>query len=210
MAADFHIKDGEGVGTKAGVTLDHALKVTVVEPLSVAVPAEVMTRRKLLNAFLIDSADSNDLTIDGSTTPVEFSVSSLPDRVRWISSLRFILNGTNLELDTLDFRRFGAATVVNTPLATGLAFFVEQGGVVSNFIVDPIGTIGDLNIYADDFRNFVNAVSATEDYLAFDYNFVQPVVLPIGSQDRIVVTVQDDLTAIALFKVLVRGYQELA
>jgi hypothetical protein len=209
MALDAHIKDGEGSGRLAGVTKDNALKVTTVEPIAVEISPEILTRRKLYYSFLEDSGGSTDLNIDGSVTPVDFQEIALSDRVKWITGIRFLFNGLSLELDTNDFRRFGEATAINTPLTNGIEFSVEQGGTVSNLFVTPIGTIGQFMDYADGFTNFINAISAQSDFLSFDFNFVQMVVLPRGSTDRILVKVCDDLTAIEQFKVIVRGYQEV-
>jgi len=185
------------------------MKVTTVEPISVEISAAVLTRRKLLNEFFTDPGGSIDLNVDGSTTPVEYTIEPSSDRVRWINRVRFLFNDTNMELDTNDFRRFGTAATA-PGLTNGLTFSVHQGGVETDFFKSPIVTVGDLMDYADDFTNFVNAISAQSDFLSFDFDFEQPVVLPVDSTDKLVVTINDDLTSIDLFKVIARGFQELA
>jgi hypothetical protein len=45
--------------------------------------------------------------------------------------------------------------------------------------------------------------------LSFDFHFEQPVVLPEAVSDSVIMTISDDLTAIDLFQVAVRGWQEV-
>jgi hypothetical protein len=199
--------DGEGAGRTAGITRDHAVKVTVLDPVSIELPVETLTRRKVIFEYLSNNSNY-DLNVDGST-PIDFTVDAELLKVKWITKLRVILNGVNLEIDTNDFRRFGAATASQTPLTNGIKLFVRQGGVNSNLYVEPIKTIGEFLYYSDNFVNLPNSVGTQEDYLYFDFIFEVPVVLPEGTQDKIVMTIQDDLTDIDFFRVIARGYQEL-
>ena len=207
MAVRSNIADGEGSGYKAGVTGDHALKVAVLESRAADLPIAVLTLRKQFRGFLTD-AGSTDLNVDGSVTPVEFQVSADVSNTRWITAARILLNGVNMEIDTNDFRRFGAAATA-PGLTNGLDFFIEQTGVTTDLTLDAIKKIGDFMDYEDGFENLINSVGTQEDFLSVDFVFDVPVVLPPGSSDRIVMRVNDDLTPIDLFKVLVRGYQEI-
>jgi hypothetical protein len=201
------IADGQGGGYSAGVTQDHALKVSVVNRTASDTTVEELTRIKLLRDFL-KSGSSINLNVDGSTTPVIFSHQAALGFAKWVQGVRFLFHDVNMELDTNDFRRFGTAAI--TPgLINGIKFYVEQGGTTTNFFVSPIQTIGDFMSYADDYTNFVNSIDTQTDFLSFDFNFDVPVALPDGSTDRVVVEIQDDLSSLTLFNVIVRGYQEL-
>lgn len=201
------IKDGEGSNREAGVTPDHAVKVTVLELRTTDVSAEVLTRRKIYRGFLEKDGSSN-LNVDGSSTAVDFVLTSTNDFSRWITGVRLLFNGVNMEIDTNDFRRFGAATASQTSLTNGIKFFIEQGNVVTEFFIEPIKTLGQFLDYADRFTNLANSIGAQEDFISFDFDFEAPIALPPATSDRIVIRIQDDLTDIDLFKAIVRGTQE--
>jgi hypothetical protein len=208
MAISFYIRDGTGSGREAGVTKDHALKVSVIELGASEVSAEILTRKKLFRGYLTDTQGSNSLNVDGSSTPVQFSVTADVGATRWITGIRYVLHGESLEINTNDFRRFGMAAIA-PGLTNGITIYIEQGGGSTSLFIDPIQSIGDFLPFADDFTNLVNSVDTQKDYLDFEYHFDIPIVLPLASADRIVTEIRDDLTALALFKAIVRGYQEL-
>jgi hypothetical protein len=174
----------------------------------VGIPPEVLTSIRVQRENFTNSSGSKDINVDGSTTSAEFVVQAEEGVTKWITGFRIIMEGTNLEIETNDFRRFGNATLANTPLPNGLEIFVIQSGIQVDISVDPIGVIGDFLNYSDDFINLVNAVGTQEDYLQFQFAFDQPVVLPDGSEDRIVIEVNDDLTPIDAMFAIARGYKE--
>jgi len=210
MSIDALIRDGVGGRFTAQVNSDNALKVYQSE-LSLADESEAgyasLTRKKQYRDWLRTSAGLYEMNVNGSVTPALFEETSQADRVKWIVSWRLILNGTYLELSTNDFRRFGAAAVA-PGLTNGLEFYFVQGGRKIDVFLENVKKIGDFMDYADDYTNLINAVSAQSDYLAFDFVFDQPVSLPAGSNDKIVMKVSDDLTAMELMRVVVRGWQE--
>ena len=202
------IRDGEGTKRSAGVTTKHALKVSVLE-LSAAEQSNAdLTSSKMYRGYLENSLGSDDLNIDASVTPVLFKVGATSDATRWLTSVRVLFNGANMEIHTNDFRRFGLCTAVNTPLTNGIELYVLQGTVQTNLFVTPITTIGQFMDYADSYTNFINAIDNQSDFLSFDFIFEVPVVLPPGAPDYIAVKVADDLTNLDVFKVVARGYQE--
>lgn len=207
MALPTYIQD-PSTGKRLAVTSDGALQVSIVEGAAAELPIETLTRRKLLRGFLLNNG-SNALNVNGSVTPVEFVEAADTTRTKWLTGLRVLLNGTNLEMNTNDFRRFGAATAASTPLTNGVELFVVQGGQQTNFFIQPITRMGDFFNYADSYLNIINAITAQSDFLYFDFDFEQPVVIPPGTTDRIVMRVSDNLTAIDLFTCIVRGYQEI-
>jgi hypothetical protein len=206
------ITDGQGFNGQAGTTGKNSLKVTNVDPISLELTPEELTRRKQLRAFLVNSSNSSDLNVDGSVTPQVFSIKGEADKVKWITEIRIVLKGANLEVKGQDFKRFGLATGANTPLTEGLKFYVEQGGTTTNFFIEPIRTIGEFMNYADEEpSNFINAVGSQEDALYFKFLFRDvPITLPQGTIDKVVVEVRDNLTAIDEFKVIAAGSQEIS
>ncbi len=201
------LTDGSGSGRDAAVTENYALKVQVVPETSRGLPPEDLANLRLNRKFLLNGTSAL-MSVDGSTDAQEFVLASIPGRTQWITSLRLLFEGSNFEIGTADFRRFGTATAVNTPLTNGMLLFAEQSGEQVLICAEPIVTIGGFLSYADSFTNLVNAISTQEDFLSFDFVFEKPVVLAEGGSDRIVITIQDDLTSISKICCLARGYQE--
>jgi hypothetical protein len=210
MSIDVLIRDGTGTRVTANVNRDNALKVYMTEP-SLRDEAETgyeeLTRKKQYRDWLRTSAGSYEMNINGSVTPVLFEETAEASKVKWITSWRIVMNDTYMELETNDFRRFGTAATA-PGLTNGLEFYFVQGGRQIDVFLEPVKKIGDFMDYADSFINLVNAVSSQEDYLSFDFIFDQPVCLPAGSNDKIVMKVADNLTAVDLMRVIVRGWQE--
>lgn len=210
MSLKTTIENGLGIEYLAEVTSSHALRVTQTERKASEIPPEELTARKQFRDFLrIDGiADaSTSMLVDGSTTPMNFSMTSEEGKVKWVTRTRLILNGDNLELNTNDFRRYGDAAIA-PGLTNGCEFFVGQSGEEISLFASPVVTIGDYMNYQDDFENLVNAISAQSDFLLFDFIFPEPIALAAGVFDSIVFRINDDLTAIDAQYMLVSGYQE--
>jgi hypothetical protein len=206
---NVHIGDGEGTARVAGVTAQHALKVTQVSTSFRDVDVSELTRFKFYRAYLSTAAGSNDMRVPASASaPAEFFVAAQPKRAIYVTGMRLLLQDLNMELSTADFRRFGSA-YVSPGLTNGLRCFAEQGGIVSDLFSQPVRALGEFLNYADSWINFVNAITAQCDYVSFDFDFDQPVVLAEGSMDRLVLQVRDTLTAMTLFQGIARGYQEI-
>lgn len=209
MALKTLIKDAQGKGFTAGVTSRNALRVSLVNSPSSEISTDELTIFKAFRSFLTESGGASDMNVDGSVTPVEFSLVAIEGVTRFCTGVRFLFNGVNLEMDTNDFRRFGSATSVGAPLPNGVLFSIEQGGITTQFFETPIVRMGNFFDFSDAFLNLPNSITTTEDFLRFDFDFDQPVVLPPDTVDRISVTVADDLSPLSLFKVIARGYQEV-
>ena len=207
MALKNNITDGTGTDYAAQVLSNNALKVQSVPESSKGIPPEELANLRLFRGFL-ENGGSADANVDGSTTSVDFTIESSLNRNLWVTSVRFLFEDRSLEMNTNDFRRFGTATAANTALTNGLLFQAEQGGESVNLFADPVVYMGDFFTYADEYLNLINSVGTQEDFLSFDLDFEKPVVLAEGGSDSLRLVIQDDLTAIDKFQVLVRGYQE--
>jgi len=207
MSIDAIIRDGTGGKTAVQVTRDHALKVSPVTIATADQEIADLTLKKQYRDWLRNGSGSDAMNVDGSASPVYFKETAESNKVKWITSGRMVLEGTALELDTNDFRGFGEAAIA-PGLTNGLNFYFTQGGRQIDVFLDPVKKIGDFLDYADGYTNLVNAVSAQGDYLAFDFVFDQPIALPAGSNDEIIMQVNDDLTDIDRMQVIIRGWQE--
>ena len=208
MTLHTNIEDGLGSGKTAQVTPKNAVLVQLVTETSAGIPPEDLTSLRLQREYLTNSSNSEDMNVDGSTTPVEFSIAAELGFTKWITGFRILLEGANLEMNTNDFRRFGSATAANSSLTNGVEIFSVQSGETIDITVEPVGVMGDFFSYSDDYLNLINAVSAQSDYLQFRFNFDKPIVLPDSSADKLVIQINDDLTAIDKFVAIARGYKE--
>lgn len=210
MPIDTLVRDGTGTRFTAQVNSDNALKVYQSEPVLVDEAEDgyaSLTRKKQYRDWLRTAAGSEDMLVDGSTNAVYFSETSQSEKVKWITAWRLIMHSTGMELDTNDFRGFGAAAGPSG-LTNGLQFYFVQDGRQIDVFLENVKNLGDFLKYADDYTNLVNAVTSQSDYLHFDFTFDQPIALPAGSNDKIVMVVNDDLTDLDYMQVVVRGWQE--
>lgn len=202
------IIDGKGSGRHVEVTENFALKVqTISETSRGTSPADIANLR-LLREYLTSSGGAIEMNVNGSVTPVEYRITSVAGKTRWITGMRFLLEDTSMELNTADFRRFGTATLSGIGLTNGVQVETFQGGETTSIANEPIKFLGDFLKYADEFLNFVNAVGSQDDYVSFDFELDKPVVLAAGGGDAVIVRIRDNLTALNSFRCIVRGYQE--
>ena len=207
MSIDSIIRDGTGTRYQAKVTSDHAL---LTSPITVSTSSQSigdLTRKKQYREWLRDPSGSEIMNVDGSTTPILFSETAEPGKVKWITSWRLLMHDTGMELETNDFRDFGVSHV-SPGLTNGLQFYFEQAGRQIDVFLENVVRIGDFPNYSDDHVNLVNAVTSQSDFLSFRFDFDQPVALPAGSNDKIVMKISDDLSTLDYMRVLVRGWQE--
>jgi len=207
MSLKSRIVDGEGSGSEAGVTPDHLVKVGRVPVSARDLTIDQLTRLQFFSAFLADEAGSQDIDVDGSTTPVEFFIERVEGQVLHIKSIRFVLNDEQMNMGGGEARRFASAAA-SPGLTNGVEMFVEQGGTTQSIFNTPVKQMADFWQYSTDFLSAVGAFGAGEDFLSFDFDLDQAVVLAEKSVDRFVVKVMDDLTSINFFKVIARGWRE--
>lgn len=210
MSVKTRIHDGTGTGRTAVVTPSNALLVQVLPETSKGVPPEDLSNLRLFREFLTN-AGSSDQRVNGSVTPVEFSINAVAGATKWITGFRVVIEADGFELATSDFREYGATT---TGLTNGIQIEAVQGGNTVPIAAEPIRIAGDYLNYADDFVNLVNAISAQSDYLQFTFTFDTPIVLTEGSTDRLIMRIRDNLitalvsTATPRQYAIARGYQE--
>jgi hypothetical protein len=167
-----------------------------------------LTAKKVLRASFTSDADSIEMNVDGSTTPVVFKIAASSDRVKWVSGIRLVLHDANMNMSGIEFRRF--ASVTSGALTNGVDLFVSQGGVETSLFVSPVVRMGDFYDYSDAELNEVDAISAGVDFLRLDFTSLgAPVALPAGSRDFVGLRVSDDLQALNLFRGIATGAQEL-
>lgn len=203
-------------GTNSGAEVRE--RTVMVSQRVTSETVEEVAQVKVFAAFFTDSAGSQDLTIDGATTPTEFQIradTAEAPQLREVIEVRFVLQATNMNINGIESRRFGPT--VAPGLTNGLRFFAFQNGITTELFTTPVTNIGEFYRYsggdgaavADGLVNLVDAVAVGTDLLVVQYILPAPVKLYPGSIDCICVMVQDDLSAagFALFEVQGTGRQ---
>ena len=212
MSTKGRITDGLGTGRTVAVTPANALLVQVLPDTSIGIPGALLSRYRLLSEFFIDGAGSSNQVVNGSATPVEFSIRASVGLTKWITGFRVIIEGNGFELATANFRAYGA--IPDPGLPNGIQIEADQGGVITAIANEPVRITGDYLNYANGFTNFINAITAQADYLQFVFRFEQPIVLTAASTDRVIIRIRDNLIAAILSSgtprqyALATGYQE--
>lgn len=212
MSVKSLIQDGLGTGRLVNVTPQNALLVSVLPQTSRGIPPADLSSLRLLQEFFLNSSGSSDQRVNGSVTPVEYTVGASAAVTKWITGFRMIIEANSFELSTSNFRDYGAT--LSPGLPNGIEIEAVQGGVMTPIAAEPIQSAGDYLNYADSFVNFINAITAQSDYLQIKFDFVQPIVLTEGSADRIVIRIRDNLLTALVSSAtprqyaIARGYQE--
>jgi hypothetical protein len=158
------------------------------------------------------STGSNDLKVDGSTTPVSFYIEALEDKDIFIKSLsiRISDNGARLNL-------FGAIAA----LTNGVNFKYKNNAIGEVVIQDEIKTNLDLvrlghqtpavGSGSDAFRADVSGSGADSYLVVLDmeetFGFPWGLRLMKGTKDRLIFEVNDNITGIDTFDIKGFGIQ---
>jgi hypothetical protein len=206
---DVGIKDGYGSGNRVRIG-DEGEQYVVVHPHP---PKDEVRAPFPFRDYFKTSAGSNDMRVNGATTPVEFTINAIPEYDIYVGSMSVIIadasatlskfgnltaltNGVKLEWVTQDF----GTRLLHEGIKTNLEFMRLGGGQPS------IGT------GADAFKADLSGGGADAylPYVDFSdiYGLPWGMRLRRGTNDRLVWTVQDDLsTGIDQFDIIAYGIE---
>lgn len=140
---------------------------------------------------------SPDLNVDGSITPVEFLVEPTTGKIFYVHSISIVL-----EDPAINFSKFGGISA----LTNGVDFKASQIGL-SEVLLENIKSNGEIYLFA----NEIIFDSASTDILVAHINVKEDtgttVKLVDSLSDNLKIIVNDNLTSIAKFKVIARGYE---
>lgn len=180
-------------------------------------PLGMPTRRFYLQGLLGSGglgSGTTDLRVDGSVTPQTFFVGSSPDRDRYIVQLVLVIADSSVNPND-----FGGVSA----LANGFDLVTRQQGA-DTVIVNKAKTSAQLMTYSP-VVGFGNATTYNElsnwtgnqdaHIVTFRFDHILPGPLPgiriaAGSTDRLIATVNDDLTGLTEFRVRVFGLSHAA
>ncbi|NBT49980.1 MAG: hypothetical protein EBT12_00230 [Marivivens sp.] len=207
MALDVRIVDGAGGRGKGALDLGGGLTVTM-NPYPAHSDVDIT---KIYRENLKNSAGSEDMRVDGSTTPVEFSVSADPEVDIFITTVSFLISDAGATL-----KDFGALA----ELTNGCDFYYSnsQGevniatGLKTNFslirLCSGLPSFGD---GANAFRGANVTGTAEAFFPIFSFQtFGLPfgVRLAAGSVQKIGFRVNDDLsTGLEAFDAICYGFE---
>ena len=149
-----------------------------------------------VSEFLVDGS-SNDMTVDGSVTPVEFTVVPNTGKILYVFSITIVIEDTSINFD-----KYGGVPA----LTNGVDYKIKENGE-AEFTAANIKRNGDY--YA--FVNELILDSSTTDILVgkvlIQVNNGTTIKLTDSNSEYIKTVVNDDLTSINKHFVLVRGYE---
>lgn len=214
MAVKFLIGDGTGNNREAKVEDDKSLLVTT----TMTPPVTDTSNTRIFRQYLTDdgtSTGSQDMLVNGATTPVPFFVTAPNDADRYVDSLSFAIADQNANLNS-----FGAITALTNGLYVyyqdpAIGEVVVHEGLKSNFDIirlcgtgaSPIG--GDASAYRAG-----NVQGNSEGYIcSLDFsdvfNIPWGVKLKKGSKLRLVVEVRDNVAGIDRLDVIAYGFDRI-
>jgi len=211
MTGPIHILDGGGTRRAANVNEKNALQVsqTAADVFAPGTPSTFRFLSQLVSS-VGDGTGTTNMNVDGSSTPVNFTIGANQDfDIRILEILIFIVDGSETEN-----AKFGGLSA----LSTGWDLKVIESEV-STFIMNKATTSGEIitstntPIFGVDNTkwNSVSLVDATDHagYYVLNVGRLVPDGIRIGrgTKDRLESTVNDDLTGLTTFNVRALGYR---
>ena len=178
----------------ADVIEEDGLKKLVVKASVTPTITEELLFEKLLNG------GSSDLNVNGSSVPVEFTISADPLKIKVVRELKFSWFDNGVKIDTF----LGQ----NSALTNGVDVEFLFDGVTTP--VFPIKTTADFNghfAYGDGSR-FEVITGSGNDYVYATLSPREPFVLRPGTTDKIVVRINDNLNNVVFGECIAFGLVE--
>ena len=182
----------DDLGNKVGVIWDGSLWRLAVNTVDITDPK----KGNFINSPL-ENAGSDEMNVDGSTTPVNFT--SAPLTGKNLIVYRLILT---MEDSSMSWVKFAGRSA----LTNGVVIYVTEDGVERNIVTDPIKTNRDFVWNAYD----VEIDNATSAILRMRWTFSKAgtvLVLKDAYADNFRIKIQDDLDTVNYFKATIQGYE---
>jgi len=148
--------------------------------------------------FLKESGGSSDLNVDGSVTPVTFSAAPPTGKKWFIQSVTLVLEDASI-----NFTKFGG---IPGGLTNGIEIRVKEGGL-AEATLGTFKTNGDFHVFTTDIR----IDSAATDFLTVNANIKEntgtTLEIADANSEIFKIIVNDDLTTLDRFNVLIKGFE---
>lgn len=163
---------------------------------------------KGLSKFLRDGASSNAMNVDGSVTPVTFTIKPPANTVYEIASLRFVLMGGAMQM-----QQFGSQAVLANGITIGL--FGDVPPAVDVQLLDfldgeTVKSLDDFMIHMTESGTILSAAAGDDVFLGsilFTQNLGLHVTLDGDNNESIKMTINDNLTTQASFRCKAVGFE---
>tara|TARA_R110000824_G_scaffold373443_1_gene563847 strand:- start:1249 stop:1782 length:534 start_codon:yes stop_codon:yes gene_type:complete len=163
---------------------------------------------------LLTNGTSTDMTVNGSSTAVSFTLDPPPGVTYYVHQLILTIHSTGMDLATVaEIANFGA---VGAALSNGIRVFESRGTppVLVELFPTPVKRITDFYRYLDlmgqnDVRAHTDGIASGTDSFSVAIGWApgRELVLRDSHADLLTVYVQDNLTSLTLFEAHAIGRQ---
>ena len=154
------------------------------------------------NLFFLkaENGGSSDMSVNGSGTPVTFSISSDPTDDLVVTEMRFSCFDNGIKIDNF--------LAQNSALTNGIDIDVTSGGVSFSFL--PITTTAEFesNFSFGLGGRFNLIVGSGSDFCSSTFSPSNPFVLEAGTSDSIDVTINDNLNNVGSIELIAFGFKD--
>ncbi len=203
MATDLSHKESSSTTRIVGSDELYAADVIEEDGLKKLVVKASVTptiTEELLFEKLVDGGGSADLTVNGSSIPVEFSIEAGTTDIKVVRELKFSWFDNGVKIDTF----LGQ----NAALTNGLEIEFLFDGVTTPIF--PIKTTADFNghfAFGDGSR-FETITGSGNDYVTATLSPREPFVLRPGTTDKITIRINDNLNNVSFGECIAFGLIE--
>ena len=199
--AKNQIVDGIGTGLKNKINKFNALKVYSQEIPDIDDPTILVPK----SGFLTDENGNSDARVNGSASPIDFTINALEDTDLYISGLSFRIADQNAQLS-----KFGNIP----PLPNGLQLIYKNQDIGERILLDELKSNFDLvracqgNPPFNEVEAFraTNIIGNSEGYLPVlkikeVFNLPFGIRLKRGTLDKLILRVNDNVSAVDAFDI---------
>ncbi len=145
----------------------------------------------------VTNGGSSNLNVNGSVTPVEFTITPPVGKTWYIHNISLVL-----EDNAINFTKFGGILA----LTNGVDFKVKQNGLLEELLTN-IKNNGEFYTFANQVLLESSAIDILVIQVNIKTNTGTTFKLINSTSDNFKVVINDDLTAINKFQIVVRGYE---
>lgn len=182
-------KDGNPVGFLLDGLIYRLQVEASIKPGSSINIGQSSTDPTLLSVQKVLNGGSSNMRVNGSVTPVVFTVTADPTDDIALSELRFVLSSTSIVFDGISFGQI--ATLANgilVEITVNNGQFAQLANIKLNEHLLEFATTAGINVATE--------FSGTNDVLVASYALGGSMKLKAGTGDKINITIRDNITAV--------------
>jgi hypothetical protein len=207
MALEVILQDGHGTSNKAKITPEGVVSVSV----NTHPPVDEQIESFPLRQFFKTAAGASAMTVNGGTTPVEFSINASPTVDIWVKTISLRIGDNS----GVSLNAFGGISA----LTNGVTLKYQNDALGEVVIADELKTnldlirlgiaTGAVGTGTDAYKLDISGGNAEDTYLPVISlsDFPWGIRLKKGSNDKIFFTINDNLTTIVTFNAIGYGSQ---